>query len=68
MCRLGSTEDIASNHQMLHCFDLKEISTDQVSNSDIFNLRVPEMDIIAMAFVLGSDPKSSLSINIRQDS
>lgn len=43
---------------------LKETNTDRICNSNIVNLRVPEADLIALAFLLGSDLKSSLSADI----
>lgn len=43
---------------------LKETCMGRISNSSIFNLRVPEMDLISLVFVLGSDLKSSLSVDM----
>lgn len=43
---------------------LKEICRGRICNSNIFNLRVPEMDLIALVLILGSDVKSTLSDDI----
>lgn len=43
---------------------LKETCMDRIHNGNIFNLRVPEMDLIALVFVLDSDLKSSLSVDV----